>query len=396
MSLMATSWLCGNLLVAGLAWIIVPIESIQIQISPILTMTSWRIFVLVAVFPAISAATLLSRFPESPKFCLRKGQRLRAFRILSAIYERENPTTEERQAFNQSPLFKDLRSTDDEFPLLTASSEKVTHVASSLSRGSFLTRWRRHYDILSAKTLSLFRPPHLRNNLVMITIFFSICFGYYGMLMWFPELFALSAKTGMAPCAAVRPVNGSVHAIADARDASLKGEILGEISMSTVGAESANFSSSCYPSKDVFVNSFLTTASAVPGFAFAIAFMDRLGRKGCLIISMITSGLVVFGMWIVQEVRDALILSCLFSSFSNIGFSAFNCMAVELFPTELRATATGFQLGMGRVAAILGNVVFGEMLGVNCAVPILLVATLMTSGGFVSLMLPNTTNSLLK
>ena len=57
------------------------------------------------------------------------------------------------------------------------------------------------------------------------------------------------------------------------------GEILGEISMSTVGAESANFSSSCYPSKDVFVNSFLTTASAVPGFAFAIAFMDRLGRK---------------------------------------------------------------------------------------------------------------------
>ena len=30
-------------------------------------------------------------------------------------------------------------------------------------------------------------------------------------------------------------------------------------------------------------------------------------------------------------------------------------MAVELFPTELRATATGIQLGMGRVAAILGE-----------------------------------------
>ena len=30
-------------------------------------------------------------------------------------------------------------------------------------------------------------------------------------------------------------------------------------------------------------------------------------------------------------------------------------MAVELFPTELRATATGIQLGMGRVAAILGS-----------------------------------------
>jgi len=363
MSLMATSWLCGNLLVAGLAWIIVPMKSIQLPISSILTLDSWRVFVLVSAFPAFSAALMLLCFPESPKFCLRKGQRQRAYEILSAI----TPKSQQKKQLSEARIFQDLTTTHETTPLVSDfASSSPCCCCCPTAYSSCL----RQCSSLASKTAALFRPPNLRNNLVMILIFFSICFGYYGLFMWFPELFDRSAKTGLAPCAVAAHANSSI--LHD------------------------NGTSLCYPPTEVFVNSFLTTASSIPGFLFAVAFMDKLGRKACLIISMVTSGMVVFGIWAAQTSTDALILSCVFGGFSNIGFSAFNCMAVELFPTELRATATGIQLGMGRVAAILGNVVFGEMLGVNCAVPILLVAGLMVFGGFISLLLPNTTNSVLR
>ena len=44
-----------------------------------------------------------------------------------------------------------------------------------------------------------------------------------------------------------------------------------------------------------------------------------------------------------------------------------------------------------RLGAILGNVVFGYLVEVNCAVPILSVATLLALGGLAGLLLPNTT-----
>ena len=56
-----------------------------------------------------------------------------------------------------------------------------------------------------------------------------------------------------------------------------------------------------------------------------------------------------------------------------------------------RSTAFGVQTGIMRIAAILGNVIFGLLVDVYCAVPMILVAALMSFGGLVSIKLPNTT-----
>ena len=52
-------------------------------------------------------------------------------------------------------------------------------------------------------------------------------------------------------------------------------------------------------------------------------------------------------------------------------------------------------LAFARVGAIVGNVVFGYLIEVSCAVPILMVATLLASGGLLGLRLPNTSNKAL-
>lgn len=44
-----------------------------------------------------------------------------------------------------------------------------------------------------------------------------------------------------------------------------------------------------------------------------------------------------------------------------------------------------------RLGAILGNITFGYLVETNCAVPILMVAALLISGGLAGLALPNTT-----
>ena len=58
-----------------------------------------------------------------------------------------------------------------------------------------------------------------------------------------------------------------------------------------------------------------------------------------------------------------------------------------------RSTAMAVTLITARLGAILGNVVFGYLVEVNCAVPILSVATLLALGGLAGLLLPNTTNA---
>lgn len=57
---------------------------------------------------------------------------------------------------------------------------------------------------------------------------------------------------------------------------------------------------------------------------------------------------------------------------------------------SLRSSALGFFTAVARVAAIMGNVVFGKLVDTNCAVPVLLVSSLLLTGGLVALLLPQT------
>ena len=55
-------------------------------------------------------------------------------------------------------------------------------------------------------------------------------------------------------------------------------------------------------------------------------------------------------------------------------------LGVEVFPTHLRSTAMAVTLVAARLGAICGNEIFGQLLGINCAIPIIMVAALMIGG----------------
>ena len=60
-----------------------------------------------------------------------------------------------------------------------------------------------------------------------------------------------------------------------------------------------------------------------------------------------------------------------------------------------RSTAFGIQSSMGRIAGLLGNVTFGNLIGISKAIPILITASLMAIGGSITLKLPETKERLL-
>ena len=108
----------------------------------------------------------------------------------------------------------------------------------------------------------LFVPPILRFTIISIVINFTFHVGYYGLMMWFPELFNRFDKYN------------SQH---NGRDASICEVTDFIVDLRNSPAE-ANVCSDDI-SHDVFMESLITVASAIPANIIAVLGMDRLGRK---------------------------------------------------------------------------------------------------------------------
>ncbi|ESO91025.1 hypothetical protein LOTGIDRAFT_191516 [Lottia gigantea] len=335
-SLLATFWMGGNILAAGLAWLIVPHENFGYS-SPSFLYNSWRIFVAFCTIPSFTSAAIFFIMPESPKFLLQKGKEIDAIHVLKRIHHQNKhrnqfttPLTEQLTVF-----IVDRHHFTEQLPLF----------------------------ILLSTTLRLFHKDLRRQTIILIIINFTLSFGYYGLFMWFPELFNRIDKYGGTPCDPGL-INSTLNTTTD---------------------------NSCHPPTNwVFFAGFMTALSNLPANIFTIFCMDRLGRKYLLASSMVLSGICVFFIWFVRTKVENLIMSCLFGLVSTVGWNSLDVLSAELFPTEVRSTGFGVQQAFARVGAILGNVIFGELLDVHCAIPMLLVAALLAFGGLSSLKLPNT------
>jgi len=198
---------------------------------------------------------------------------------------------------------------------------------------------------------------------------------YYGLWVWFPELFNRLEQYNTA-----HP--GASTSVCDIIDATVSG----------------NATDPCATATDLstYRDEFIVAAAPLLLNVWTLVHMDKLGRKFFVVIGMMLSGVSVFLIYIVKETWQNLVLSCLFGSVSNLSFSAINCFSAELFPTKLRSTAIAVTIAAARIGAILGTTVFGQLLYINCAVPLLLVAALLVGGGLLSCLLPNTTGTSLQ
>lgn len=343
-SCLATFWMAGNILAAGLAWLVIPITWEHLSLGT-LEFKSWRLFVVLCSVPSITSALIFKLFmPESPKFLMEADREKEAIHVFRLMFKMN---------------MKGKEKTPPEFGLRTSSTQKGDK-GKTRSLGSSKERLANILKKALAPIKKIFRSPFKSRSFPLLIIFYSISFGYYGLWMWFPELFERT-EDGGSPCANVsRPSAGQ------------------------------NETCDLVKTAAVYRDGFIIAAANLPGNILTILVMDSTGGKALLSGSLLLSSLSVFFIYVVQTKAQSLILSCVFSGVSVIAWNALDVIGTELYPTKLRSSALGFFTGVGRVAAIMGNLVFGRLVDANCAVPILLVSALLLTGGLVSLLLPQT------
>lgn len=329
-SALATFWMAGNILAAGLAWVVIPHNWAHFE--------SWRLFVLLCSIPSLSSAIIFKiLMPESPKFLMEAGQEKEAAHVFQLMFK----------------LNTWGKGKDKVFSLCTASQDESR--SGKAQKESLLTVYKKALLPVREMFNNILR---IRSTALLI-VFYSISFGYYGLWMWFPELFKRMEEGG-SPCANVSRVYSTQN-------------------------------ESCYPVKtEVYKEGFYVGASNLPGNIFTILMMGSIGGKALLSGSLLLSSVSVFLIYMVRTKAHSLLLSCVFSGVSVVAFNALDVIGTELYPTHLRSSSLGFFTGVGRIAAIMGNIVFGRLVDTNCAVPVLLVSGLLLIGGLAALVLPQT------
>ncbi|XP_059496105.1 synaptic vesicle glycoprotein 2C isoform X2 [Stegostoma tigrinum] len=343
-SALATFWMAGNILAAGLAWLVIPRTSLSFQLGS-LHFQSWRLFVILCSIPSLSSALIFAvGMPESPKYLIQAGQGVSAIQVFQRMFYWNHRGT--ARSFSVQQLV---------IPPLERSNARFYESH---------TNWFKQQLIKGLDPIRKILAQKLRTTSITLSIvFFSISFGYYGLWMWFPELLKRIETGGGSACSSNQSSSG-------------------EKSVENV---------TCYPVKTVvYKEGFIIAAANLPGNIFSILLMDLLGGKFLLCASLFLSGICAFFIWEVKTKTQNLIVSCVFSAISVIAWNSLDVIGLELYPTHLRSSALGIFTGISRIASIVANLVFGLLVDMNCAITILLVAVILFIGSLACFKLPNT------
>uniref|UniRef100_A0A3Q2Z4Q4 Synaptic vesicle glycoprotein 2 n=1 Tax=Hippocampus comes TaxID=109280 RepID=A0A3Q2Z4Q4_HIPCM len=285
-SALATFWMAGNILAAGLAWLVIPRTWMHLSVGR-LNFQSWRLFVVLCSVPSVTSAVIFRLLmPESPKFLMEAGREREAVHVF-------------RQMFRLNMLGKG--ESLPEFSLHVNIKQRAHETETRQSCGQLAAILKKALMPLR----QMFDGNLKSRSVVLLIIFYCISFGYYGLWMWFPELFS-RAEAGSSPCA-------------------------------NMSAPSQQHTNSCSPVKTVvYEESFLIAAANLPGNIFTILVVDNIGAKPLLSVSLLVSSLSVFLIYVVQSKSQSLLLSCLFSGVSVIAWNALDVVGTELYPTQLR------------------------------------------------------------
>jgi putative MFS transporter len=189
----------------------------------------------------------------------------------------------------------------------------------------------------------LFAPDVRRQTLTIGAAWFAINFGYYGVFIWLPQTVGAAGVVG-----------------------------------------------------NIYLYFLLIAVVQVPGYLSAAYLVDAVGRKPTLGAYLILSGLFTFvfaatmpgvalfgvgfaGVW-------PFLGGLLAASFFGLGaWGAIYAYTPELFPTEARGTGMGYAGGVGKVAAVIGPILAGLLVGSGYLVALTPLALAFVLGGVVVL-----------
>ncbi|EFN82889.1 Synaptic vesicle glycoprotein 2B [Harpegnathos saltator] len=346
-----------------LAWTFIPLP-INYEFHGI-HYNSWRMLLgFIGVPTFIIAVTVLVKYPETPKFLVSQGRTDEALAILRKIYAVNTGRDESEYPIKQLLSCVTLEVKKDE------TSSSSMHILTSLLKNI----WWQLRTIVS--------PPHLKYAIILWTIYASNMFGSYGFGLWMPELFNRFENYQQShPNASV-----SVCELTRNMQQSLNVTVVDEPFLSLDGVVSE-----CKRNinERVFINSLTINAVSLPANIISGCLTNRVNHRTIPTISMLLAGAASFGVYFVKSSQQVLMMACVFSLMLTMSNFMMAGVAVNIFPTHIRAATVSIMICLGRASGIMSNLMIGMLLDLICEVPIFMLASVITFGGLLSLLIPS-------
>ncbi|XP_054842983.1 synaptic vesicle glycoprotein 2C isoform X2 [Eublepharis macularius] len=447
------SWLCmfwmiGGIYASAMAWAIIPHYGWSFSMGSAYQFHSWRVFVVMCALPCVSAVVALTFMPESPRFLLEVGKHDEAWMILKQIHDTNMRARGQPEKVFTVNRIKTPKQIDEliEIDNDTGTWYKRCYV-----------RVRTELDGIWLTFMRCFSYPVKDNTTKLAAVWFTLSFGYYGLSVWFPDVikhlqadeYATRRKT--FEFEKVTDINfnftleNQVYSngmfINDRftmmkfksvtfEDTLFKSCYFEDVTTLSTYFRNCTFMDTKFFNTDLepykysgsrFINctfehnktgcqisfdddysaywiyfvNFLGTLAVLPGNIVSALLMDRIGRLTMLGGSMILSGISCFFLWFGTSESMMIGMLCLYNGLTISAWNSLDVITVELYPTDRRATGFGFLNALCKAAAVLGNLIFGSLVVITKAIPILLASTVLVCGGLVGLRLPDTRTQVL-
>ncbi|XP_042365401.1 synaptic vesicle glycoprotein 2C-like [Plectropomus leopardus] len=442
------SWLCmfwmiGGIYASAMAWAIIPHYGWSFSMGSAYQFHSWRVFVVVCALPCVSAVVALTFMPESPRFFLEMGKHDEAWMVLKQIHDTNMRARGEPERVFTVNRIKIPKQLDELVEMQNESANPVLKVLSKIKaelRGIWLTFMR------------CFNYPVRDNTIKLAAVWFTLSFGYYGLSVWFPDVIKHLQADEYASRVKIHnnertedftfnfTLENQIHrngVFLNDRFISMKFKAVTFIDSSFINcyfedvSSIASFFKNCtfidsffyntdiddtkltnsrvinssfhhnktgcqmtydddYSAYWVYFVNFLGTLAVLPGNIVSALLMDKIGRLSMLGGSMVLSGISCFFLWFGTSESMMIFMLCLYNGLSISAWNSLDVVTTELYPTDRRGTGFGFCNAMCKLAAVLGNLIFGSLVGITKAIPILMASSVLVGGGLVGLRLPDT------
>ncbi|XP_061461845.1 synaptic vesicle glycoprotein 2A isoform X3 [Rhineura floridana] len=410
---------------------------------------SWRVFVLVCAFPSVFAIGALTTMPESPRFFLENGKHDEAWMVLKQVHDTNMRAKGHPERVFSVTHIKTIKQEDE---LVEIQSDT----------GTWYRRWMVRFLNLSQQVWANFQlcfvPEYRRVTLMMMAVWFTMSFSYYGLTVWFPDMIKhlqnieYASRTKVFNNESVRHITfnftleNQIHTRSEYfndKFLSLKMKSVTfvdslfeecyfeDITSSNTFFKNCTFISTIFYNTDLFeykfinsriINStflhnkegcqldfsddnnaymiyfvsFLGTLAVLPGNIVSALLMDKIGRLRMLAGSSVMSCVSCFFLSFGNSESAMIALLCLFGGVSIASWNALDVLTVELYPSDRRTTAFGFLNALCKLAAVLGISIFTSFVGITKAVPILLASAALAVGSSLALKLPETRGQVLQ
>ncbi|XP_048476423.1 synaptic vesicle glycoprotein 2A isoform X2 [Rhincodon typus] len=380
------SWLClfwmiGGIYASAMAWAIIPHYGWSFQMGSAYQFHSWRVFVLVCAFPSVFAIVALNFMPESPRFYLENGKHDEGWMILKQVHDTNMRAKGFPERVFSVTHIKTPKQLDE---LIEIQSDTGTWYR------RWLVRFTNIFQQVRSNFLQCFSIQYRRTTLLMMAVWFTMAFSYYGLTVWFPDMIKhlqmmeYSSRTKVFYKEKVEhftfnfTLENQIHKNGDYYNDKFIG-----MKLKSVIFEDSLFEE-CYFEDITSSNSFFKNCTFISTLFYNTAGSSTLSCISCFFVS--------FG----NNESAMIALLCLFGGVSIASWNALDVITVELYPSDKRTTAFGFLNALCKLAAVLGISIFQSFVGVTRAVPIMLASVALALGSYLALKLPETRGQVLQ